>query len=84
MNKCKIWERGRSWERITKKTACKLYNQGFNILITACNIHPLGCMGGVEVSNKRVQADFYKLVNEFQYYNCNYECGKYAAFWREV
>lgn len=25
--------------------------------------------------------EFDKLVNEFEYYNCNHECGYYAAFY---
>lgn len=84
MNKYIINEGGKCWERISKGQARSLHNKGLDLLVTACNMHPFGLMGGVKLNGQRGGRDFDTWVNEFEYYNCSYECGKYAAFWKEV
>lgn len=71
------------WERISKRQARNLYNKGASIVIAPCKVHPFGVMGGLEINNG-LDYDFDQWVNRFQYYNCNYECGYYAAFWKEL
>lgn len=84
MNKCIISKNGKYWERISKRQARSLHNQGLDLLVTACKIHPFGLMGGIRLIGQGGEYDFDDWVSRFQHYNCNYECGKYAAFWREV
>lgn len=64
--------------KITKPTARRLYNEGSKILLTPCHLRPIPC--GVYVSNASGR-DFDKLINEFEYYNCNNETGRYAAYY---
>lgn len=74
---------GKCWERISKRKARNLYNKGVSIVIAPCKIHPFGVMGGLEINNG-LGYDFDRWVNNFEHYNCNYECGYYAAFWKEL
>lgn len=70
-------------ERINKGTARKLFNEHKEFWITAVNMQPYAglLVGG---SFKYDEWDsFDKLVNAFEYYNCNNECGRYAAFYVE-
>lgn len=73
--------------RIGKKQARKLYNTGKTVYLAACNanlksrwIHPF------MINSTNVDCDgqsFDSVVNAFEYYNCNSELGKYAAYYVE-
>lgn len=70
--------------RINKATARKLFNEGKEIWLTACNMRPecgilLNTRNYTDLGN-----DFDKIVNAFQYYNCNNECGRYPAYYIET
>ena len=70
-------------ERINKRVARKLFNEGKTLWITACNMRP-ECgllMNAGTYENEFV--DFDKFVNSFAYYNCNNETGRYPAFYIE-
>ena len=71
------------WERVSKKQARNLYNKGVALVVAACKVHPFGIIGGMEINNG-FGCDFDKWVNSFEHYNCNYECGYYAAFWKKL
>lgn len=64
--------------KITKPVARHLYNKGIKILLAPCNLRPIPC--GIYVSNAS-NRDFDKLINEFEYYNCNNETGRYTAYY---
>ena len=74
---------GKQLKRINKKQARSLYNNGIDIMIIPNKCSPnnlwfIGIWYNVNISG----SDFDKLVNEFEYYNCNYaELGKYAAYY---
>lgn len=72
-------------KRISKTVARKLYNAGYNVLFIPCNLNPENNfynLGIWENKNLAGQYDsFEKLVNSFEYYNCNNETGKYTAFY---
>lgn len=74
-----MW-RNSSLERVSKRTARRHYNNGESIIIL-----PVKCyteMFAFETKeNYNKVKDFDQLVNEFEYYNCNHECGYYAAFY---
>lgn len=75
--------------RVSKIRAKKEFENGNNIIIVACNLNPFGFWNlGIETSinnwgfqgipdNER----FEKLVNEYTWYNCNYETGYYPAYY---
>ena len=70
-------------ERINKRVARKLFNEGKTLWITACNMRP-ECgllMNAGTYENELV--DFDMFVNSFTYYNCNNETGRYPAFYIE-
>lgn len=70
------------YKRINKKAARKLYNSGVEILIIPCKCSPLAAwFTGITLNNTGRPFDV--LVNEFIYYNCNYETGYYPAFYTE-
>lgn len=71
--------------RISKTVARKLYNAGRDVLFIPCNLNPENNFYNLGIwENKTLvgQYDsFEKLVNSFEFYNCNNETGKYTAFY---
>jgi len=73
---------GKTYKRINKRAAEKAFNEGV-VVICPCNMRPFGVWGmGVHITN--CGRAFDKIVNEFEFYNCNNETGRYAAFYVEV
>lgn len=74
-----MWQNKR-FKRVSKRTARRHYNDGESIIIL-----PVKCyteMFAFETKeNYNKVKDFDQLTNEFEYYNCNHECGYYAAFY---
>lgn len=73
------------WQRISKQKAKKLYENGKEIGLQACEFLPFG-LGGLCVifQNQNFCFDygFEKRVKNFEWHNCpNYETGKYVAFY---
>ena len=70
-------------ERINKRVARKLFNEGKTLWITACNMRPeCGLLMNAGTYENEL-ADFDTFVNSFTYYNCNNETGRYPAFYIE-
>lgn len=69
--------------KINKTKARKLFNEGKEIHLLPCKV----CFGtmwlgeGSAISNKRLISSFDAIVNEYEFYNCNNELGKYAAYY---
>ena len=71
------------YKRIDKRIARKLYNQGETVLIIPHKCSPsAGWFTGMTIENTGAQFD--ALVNEFMYYNCCNELGRYPAFYKGV
>ena len=74
-----MW-RNKRFERVSKTTARRHYNNGESIILL-----PVKCYSDMFAfetkENYNKVRTFENLVNEFEYYNCNYECGYYAAFY---
>jgi len=69
--------------KINKQKARRLFNEGVRIMLLPCKcrlskenmwIQPIG------ISNKYTE-DFDKMINNFEYHNCNNELGKYTHFY---
>lgn len=70
-------------ERINKRVARKLFNEGKTLWITACNMRPeCGLLMNAGTYENEL-SDFDTFVNSFTYYNCNNETGRYPAFYIE-
>lgn len=73
-------------KQIDKRMARKLYGQGKEFWITACNMRP---EYGLLVNAKVYDPDHYlsikfdDLYNNFCYYNCDNERGRYPRFYVE-
>ena len=68
-------------KKITKATARKLYNEGKEFWITACNMRPeAGILIGSTSFERMADIPFDTMVNSFAYYNCDNERGKYIHF----
>lgn len=67
-------------ERINKRIARKLFNEGKTFWITACNMRPERglLMNAGTYENELV--DFDTFVNSFTYYCCCNETSRYPAF----
>jgi hypothetical protein len=78
------------YTRITKRAALKRFNNGECIYLCPVKLRPGGPWHPeITITNKGhfagVTEDFNKIINQFEYYNCNVETGYYAAYYiREV
>ena len=76
------------YERVTKTTAKKLYNDGRDIYLSPCKVYPSNenkYMSPYKVDIVTSGMDFDTLVNHYEYYNCNYsELGKTAFFYIKI
>lgn len=71
--------------QVNKTMARKLYNEGKEIFINACNM----CLNNpwtspLSTSKELCGESFDNMLNSFQWYNCDSERGKYANFFVEV
>lgn len=73
---------GKTYKRITRRQAAKAFKND-RICVYPCNMYPFGIWGmGVWITD--CGRSFEQIVNEFEFYNCNNETGRYAAFCVEV
>lgn len=80
------------YKRITRKEAEKLWNENKTFYIDSNKMVPGNTWGTTqEIAGERMQerkeafaftsTPFKSFVNNFQYYNCDNERGRYAAFY---
>ena len=74
-----VW-RNLSLERVSKRTARRRYNNGEPIIILPVKCYSEQFAFETEKNYNKIRT-FDNLVTEFEYYNCNCECGYYAAFY---
>lgn len=74
-----MW-RNLSFERVSKRTARRHYNNGEPIILLPVKCYTEMFAFETEENYNKIR-EFDNLVNEFEYYNCNHECGYYAAFY---
>lgn len=73
--------------RISKAEARRMYCGGDEVYLCAVNMRPDGACGVIcirtsEVSSGASATMFAMECRAFEYYNCNSERGKYAAFYK--
>ena len=69
-------------KRVSKSAAKKAYNEGNEIYFQSSNIYPFGMWQSVcPVLLERAQTTFEAICNEFSYYNCDSERGRYVHFY---
>ena len=70
------------YTRISKQAARKLYDANKPVHICTCRFRPDNMwMPAVEIRHDKEEFTFDNYVNAYEYYNCNKETGKYAAFY---
>lgn len=74
------------YKKIDKRNARKRWNNGESILLVPCKHNPnsnLYFVFGSLVNKSDADCDtFDSVVNQFEYYNCQYgELGRYAAYY---
>jgi len=87
------WRNVGGFTRISKRVAEKRYCAGEIIYLCPCNLRPgspwnpevpvhlLNIPGGENASARFSSACFSASVDQFEFYNCNYAAGYYAAFY---
>lgn len=76
---------GFTYHRIDKRAAETAYNNGWTIVFCPCNIRPDSSYGlAIDMNIAQTETSFEKLLNNFEYYNCNAETGYYTAFYAAV
>lgn len=80
-------EKGRLWERVSKKTARTAYNNNLRVLFIPCNLRPFGVWHPEMITDKAATCgeEFEKLTNSMMFYNCiNGETGRYLSYYIPV
>ena len=72
----------RDFQQIQKRTARKLYNEGKYIYLQSSNM-PFDSMfqRPCIINKKQTEREFDDICNEFEYYNCDKERGKWIRFY---
>lgn len=76
------------FERVTKKTARAAYRAGLTVLWCPVNLAPFTSWGlEMPINAQNWNCDnktFDEVLNEYTFYNCNNETGKYPAYYIPV
>lgn len=74
---------GTYFKQIRKDVAKNYYNNGRSIYAMPCKMRPCRSWGGPNWWNKEYNdgKPFDTLYNEYSYYNCNSETGRYIHFY---
>lgn len=69
--------------RVRKDVARKRFNEGRILYLTPSNVAASDSNLWIKPYpiNNRAGQDFDDIVNNFEYYNCNWELGYYTNFW---
>lgn len=69
-------------KRVNKSVARKLYAEKKPFWIVPCNMQPeCGILIGSLSFENMAGIPFDTMVDHYEYYNCNSECGRYAAYY---
>ena len=77
---------GKCFTRISKAAARKMYESGAEVFALPCKLNPEGLYFkpfGFQ-KDEESGALFDSVVNAATFYQCNYECGYYLAFYKEA
>ena len=72
------------YARVRKDVARRLYKEGKTIYLTPSNIAASDSNLWIKpfaIKQGEGKGEFDQRVNNFEYYNCNYELGYYTNFW---
>lgn len=77
---------GFTFERVSKATARRVFNNDMPIMLCPCNLRPeTGLFSTVVQNGKHLDTTFETLLNTFEYYNCTTNVtGRYTAFYIPV
>lgn len=73
---------GKNWIRISKVQARKLFERGEKIVFCPCKSRPFGWIPSGIVMEKDYYEQFNKVVEKFEFCNCNSETGRYTSFYK--
>ena len=69
-------------QKVQKRTARKIYNTGGVVWLQACRMRQGNIWTGDGYPIRNGDGDeFDKIINNFEYYNCDAERGKYTSFY---
>ena len=70
------------YKRVNKRVARKLFDAGGVVYLAPCKANPCSDWVGL-IDIRKESAAFDTVINEFEYYKCNFEMGKRAAYYVE-
>lgn len=85
MYRYKLRDGGLVYERVSKRAARKVFDTGGTVVLCATKTHPFGYWRpGCHITKEGFrfsEADFYSVVRDYEFHNCNSETGRYSAYW---
>jgi len=73
---------GKYWVRISKAQARKSFDSGEKIVFCPCKLRPFGWAHAGIMIEKGEFETFGKVVESFEFCNCDSETGKYVSFYK--
>nr|DAG02237.1 MAG TPA: hypothetical protein [Siphoviridae sp. ctmqu18]DAI46367.1 MAG TPA: hypothetical protein [Caudoviricetes sp.] len=73
---------GKEYKKVDKRVARKLFDAGGVVYLAPCKANPCSDWVGL-IDIRKESAAFDTVINKFEYYNCNTELGKRAAYYVE-
>lgn len=82
MNNRVFYQNNRRFERVTRQTAERAYNNGLAVVACPVNLRPFAPWNPEAILTRQSGETFAQAVNACSYYNCiNRETGRYLAFY---
>lgn len=75
---------GKYWVRISKAQARKLFESGEKVCFCPCKMRPFGwAHAGIMMEKDfNLYSSFNRVLERFEFRNCNPEMGKYTSFYK--
>lgn len=77
--------------RVSRRKAINAFSNGIPVIATPVNMDPFNPYWSTAITLDPEKCDsgnretyFKRMVNSLEYFNCNHECGYYAAFYIQV
>lgn len=75
---------GKRYVRIDKRKARRMISEGELVLVNPCRVHPFAAWhSAITLTDYPSSDDFDKVIDRYEYYNCNNEVGRYCSYYIE-
>ena len=82
MNYTRVYINGNYYNRINKIKAKRVFTEGVELILYPVNMNPNSSWAGItRIKKDTNRYNFYQVINEFMFFNCNPELGLYPKYY---